>query len=751
MGALSQTTMQLNCPFGTEVGVALCLLLLLLAVVDARQVWMRCSGGARIAAMTLRCATVFLASALIMQPQWATREAEARQGAVAVVMDVSRSMALSTDGGQTRTEVAQAIAKQIGDEFPLAEGFLFGDTVRAADLDALSVDYPARDGKTQIFEAVKEVVEGAGEPLGAVVLVSDGAESGERIPVSAFRELGVRVHVVAVGARAANPDVAITSVKADAAAFLRQQAEVEVELHQSPAQGGTVPVTLRKGGELVAEVSAQLDSRGRGKVVIPFDVRDLGRAVYTVHIPVHEGDSVPENNVRSFLMNVSRERMRVLLVCGRPGWDSHFLRSFLKGRPSIDLISFFILRTANDMSMASPDELSLIPFPTDELFREHLHSFDLVVFQDFNYGPYQMARYLPRVADYVKKGGSFAMLGGELSFGPGGYANTPIAEILPVELNAVGPGVDVQSFKPMLASHTASHPLVSLVPDAQSNARLWQDLAPLAGSNVFGAPRPGSAVLLEHPTLPGAAPGGESSMPVLVIGQAGQGRTLALSVDSSYRWGFTTAGTTGDSSVYERFWDRAIRWLTHDPLLEPSRIDTDAESYAPGTTVRVEMLLRGPDYRALAEGSVRLELRSGHGRRGADLQGDVKDVQDVDLRVHAGGYTAARVEAPESPGAYQLVLLHDDRILAEQAFVVEIGGEELSHPLPDPERLAAIADATGGEFFNGEAPKAAGLERTTMSFVAGRTLMPLSFSTFFIAFAASCFAEWALRRRLGLR
>src|SRR4029079_11924871 len=110
------------------------------------------------------------------------------------------------------------------------------------------------------------------------------------------------------------------------------------------------------------------------------------------------------------------------------------------------------------------------PFPTDELFRESLHTFDLVVLQNFNYGPYQMAHYLPFIRDYVLQGGALAMLGGDLSFGVGGYAGTPIESILPVELDAdvkrTG-GVDAKAVSPRLTTVGRTHPLTALALDVE--------------------------------------------------------------------------------------------------------------------------------------------------------------------------------------------------------------------------------------------------------------------------------------------
>src|SRR5204862_997075 len=102
---------------------------------------------------------------------------------------------------------------------------------------------------------------------------------------------------------------------------------------------------------------------------------------------------------------------------------------------SVDVVAFFILRTPSDDVMASQDELALIPFPVDELFSEHLPSFDAVVLQDFNAEPYGLSKHLKSLARYVDKGGGLIMVGGPDAFGPGHYGGTKLAEVLPVEID----------------------------------------------------------------------------------------------------------------------------------------------------------------------------------------------------------------------------------------------------------------------------------------------------------------------------
>ena len=104
----------------------------------------------------------------------------------------------------------------------------------------------------------------------------------------------------------------------------------------------------------------------------------------------------------------------------------------------------------------------LIPFPTRELFEEQLGSFDLVIFQNFTYRGFNMRQYLPRIRDYVKNGGGFIMLGGDLSFANGGYSGTPIESILPVKLDAQRPNPHLGRFKPRLTSIGRFHPMTRL-------------------------------------------------------------------------------------------------------------------------------------------------------------------------------------------------------------------------------------------------------------------------------------------------
>ncbi len=357
-----------------------------------------------------------------------------------------------------------------------------------------------------------------------------------------------------------------------------------------------------------------------------------------------------------------------------------------------------------------------------------------------------MGSYLPRIRDYVLRGGSFAMVGGPLSFHSGGYAGTAIAEILPVELPPEGTPatrtVVTDRFHPRIVPGMEHHPLLELLPDPVENVEAWSRLSPLTGANVVSRVRPDANVLLDQPAH--RIESGDA-LPVLVLGTAGRGRTLALTTDTTWRWGITTGGATGDASGYERFWDRAVRWLSRDPSLEPARITTDRERYGPGARATVVGQLRDARYAPFADRAVSLRLLDAAGQeRGRS-----------DTRTDGDGELSAGLTLPDETGAYRVEARLADRTdaLAEEWLVVEAGGDELADPRSDPQLLRALATATGGDFFARpeDAPALEELDTTRTRSLGIAERAPFASLWAFLALVGLFVAEWLLRRRWGRR
>ncbi len=701
--------------------------------------------------LALRLGSAMTAWLVSVQPTWTTTHEDRREGRLAVLFDASRSGIVRTDGGARRVELARALADRWS-RAPRArepEVATFGAALRPARLADLAGMLEAREDDTRLADALEEATTPGGaretdaQEVGAVMLVSDGADLAGGA-LEAAVALGVRVHAVALGAGSALRDDAIAEVRADPVGFLRRPMQVEVTLRRLGRAAGPIPVRLMRGDETLREETALVPEDGEATVTLPLTPDRLGRAVYRLVIPGADDDAVPENDERSFLVRTVRDDLRVLLVAGQPSWDERFLRAFLTRDPSTDLISFFILRNTTDMSMAEPEELALIPFPTDELFHEHLGSFDLVIFQNFEYAPYQMASYLPRIRDYVRRGGSFAMVGGPLSFSAAGYAETPIADILPVGVLPGGTpeaaATMTERFRAVVAPGAEHHPVVALLPDLRANAEAWAALAPLEGLNLIEALRPTAQVLLQRPAVAGRA-----ALPVLVSGAAERGRVLALMTDTSWRWGITTAGQQGDASAYERFWDRAIRWLARDPSLEPARLDTDRERYGPAAPVRIEAHLADARYVPLQSRAIEFVIES---LDGAPV-GQARATTDPE------GRASITMEAARSPGGYRVRATPEGETeaLAEEVFVVEAGGVELADPRPRPDLLRALAEATSGTFTGDpdDAPALDRLDTTRVRSLGTSTARPFASALAFLALLATFGLEWILRRRWGAR
>ena len=151
----------------------------------------------------------------------------------------------------------------------------------------------------------------------------------------------------------------------------------------------------------------------RSRVTFEVTPPRVGRYVYEIAVPVAHGEAVTDEQ-HAQLRRPRHPRQdprapgRRPAVVGRP----RAARRCSKSNPNVDLISFFILRTQDDISLVPNDEMSLIPFPTRELFEQQLPSFDLIVLQNFEYLPYGIGDYLENIRSYVEGGGGLAMLGG---------------------------------------------------------------------------------------------------------------------------------------------------------------------------------------------------------------------------------------------------------------------------------------------------------------------------------------------------
>lgn len=603
---------------------------------------------------------------------------------VVVLVDRSRRLLLP-DGEMTREARARAVVAELGRVFSEARVQVMGFAESDPTPLVVSEAPPPREDDSDLARALGWLARAPGERASAVVVVSDGrvTRPGPDLNDAELRrlvaELGVPVHSVGL-VRESPPDAAVRRVFTAGSAVAHQPLSLRIDIACS---GGlkceSVPVTvreLRQNAEpaVLAEGTAKLDGKEVATLELTVTLERAGARVVEIAIAAPDGDRVADNDRRILTFNVARERVRLLHVAGRPTYDVRSLRMWLKSNESVDLVAFFILRTRTSTPMTQDDseELALIPFPVNELFTEHLPSFDAVILQDIDAVPYDLSQYLPALERYVRSGGGLIMVGGPSAFAGGGYARSPLERVLPTEVTDVQHPFDLSEFVPRYTEAGRVAPVLRSLRELVS-----EDLPKMVGSNTLGRPREGSIVLWEHATRRA----GESPMPILSLADAGDGRSIALAIDGTHQLAFSEFAERTAGRAYGALWDGLLGWLMRDPRYEAARIELVGSCIA-GETTRLR-LTRLPG----TEGDLELTVEPlGLGpSTGIVKKASVpKDgILEVEIgKLTAGGYTA-RARIGKAPAT-------------RFDFACERGGAAFADTRPDPDRLERISKASGG-------------------------------------------------------
>jgi uncharacterized membrane protein len=699
----------------------------------------------------LRLASFFLIVFILLNPALRAENYREEKPRLAILIDYSWSMNLAGDEkGTPRIQSIRDFLKRHETFFSeIEENFLvyyyvFDDAIQPASLDFININDP--NGKdTNIGKVIKELLEEKHnlDKPDSIILFSDGADRGRLLDSTdeLLKEIGVPINTVGFALNKEVPDIWIDSVKVSDVAFVRYPLGIDVAVKSIGFKPTSIPVTLKEGDRVISIEEVPIDPVSKdAKVRFTFTPKSIGRKVYTVSIPVLSGELIRENNQKSFVVDVIIDKIRVLHIAGSPSWDVRFLRKALKRNPNVDLVAFFILREASDLVFASQNELSLIPFPVDEIFGKELETFDVVIFQNFDFRPYGIYGYhLKRLRDYVAEdGGAFLMIGGDKSFGSGGYGGTPISEILPVELDYI-PTQQAFSKTELQAKLTeigARHPVMKIIPNQEENKKGWEEMPELDGLNKAEGLKPNAIPLLVTP----------EGDPILVLNQAGSGKVASFLSDSSWKWSFVRSGEGEAYPYYEKFWNRLLLWLVNDPELKDIRVKTDKASYNPGEKPKVDVWTSthensGPEIESLLTlpSSTLVELnleKTSDDRFSAEMKAEEYGVYRV--KVHLGGEDS-NVES--------------DSNRDETVFLVEPPEKELKGPTLDENLLKTIAEKTGGRFITvKDNPKELGIDFSPKRTITGYKTVQIWDNPWVLMVLLALFSsEWILRRRWGLR
>lgn len=661
-------------------------------------------------------------------------------GKTVVLVDSSASMSVESAGKSRFDRANQVVSKLQNKIDGQVDVWYFDGSLKQGQPSDTELGH-----QTDLLQGLKAIRDQyLGQELQGVILITDGIDRGVLKDVlSEVPPLPGPVSIVQMHEQTDIFDESVVSVEAGGFAFQRLTFSMKAHVRGEP--NGSVQVELRKNNSSVSQQKVSLDEKGFGEV--SFDVRPLevGRFAWDVVIPVDARDVVPSNNYFPIVIKVVRDEVRVLQVCGSPSYDQKFLRLFLKEDPSVDLISFFILRTHDDLdSNWDSNELSLIAFPYEKLFTEELKTFDLVIFQNFNYQPffgYQSEELLGNIADYVREGGSFVMVGGDRSFDMGDYGNTPIEEVLPVNLGTEE-NVSFDPFVPVLTNAGKVHPLTKLAPTVPGNDAAWNQLPEMDGVNRIASLKSSAASLLNHPTAKDDA---GKALSVLSVQEVDKGRVMALNFDSSWRWSYSEALEGEGNQAYLRFWKNALRWLIADPDDAQAVIQPSRENTLLGEEMTLSFRTRNTAYLPSSNQSLEVVV--------VKPDGEKESHSVITNENGLGQFTMT----PTQQGVYQVRAVSGDNIDVQTVFAVSSRIAELEDIQPNHslmQQLVAQYKAAGTEaVWMSEYDKIEPIvykkaERT----IVQRTITPLAFAPiWFLMLIPAVVGAVLIRRRHGGR
>ena len=616
-----------------------------------------------------------------------------------VLIDSSESMAFpasskaTQDGKPGKSRLDLVREKLLNGQEPLIQKlnrdydlrlYRFGTSVEPISPGSLS-QLKAQDEGTRLLELLPRAATDAGAQSG-ILLFTDGITNGDQKTLDGTPALSVPVFTVGVGETEGFTDVRIAEVRAPEFAFRGREFKIDLTVQAYGLKGKSVPLYFNRGKNLITSRPVAIDSDSfEQKITFSFNPKELGTHSFSLSIPAQPGEQITENNHKEFKVDVHRDKIRVLTLSGSPAWNYRFLRMAMKQDPLIELVSFVFLRTPTDTVDVPDNQLSLIPFPIDDIFLEELKNFDVVFFDDFSHRAYFNPVYLERVKDFVRDGGGLAMLGGFRSFDSGGYAESALKDVLPVELDNKGRYQTQGTVRPVLTASGKVHPITRLLPDPKANEEAWAKMPPLADLNQVRGAR-------GETLLSASGDGAATGSPLLTIGRFGKGRSLALMTDDVWRWNFIAVGNRETPQNHLKLIRQAVRWLAQEPAFEQVQIRPIPTS-RPGEKVAIKLRVLKDDFTPTAQASVQLRVFGPEGEPSL-----VSATADSEEGEYTGEYT------PTKEGSYRVEaeanLVGKTLGRDKTSFSVAFPYGESDDGRPRTDLLKQIAEASHGEFFS---------------------------------------------------
>jgi uncharacterized membrane protein len=558
---------------------------------------------------------------LLWHPAITVAELKKQQNIIAVLVDDSRSMAISDDGSTRQAQAVKALENGVLDSLNRSfQTRLYRVDNVPARIESLK-DLKPSAPSTRIGDSLKQLSDETSDlPIGAVVLLSDGDDNSGGIAADAINTLRARhipVHTVGFGRERAAHDVELDDAVVAPRALADSRLAAKITFHQRGYAGAKINLTVRDvstgPGKILASRTINLGPDGNLQTeTLMFDVGGAGARTLQIAAALIPGQAVAgeentSNNAMTRLVNVGSEPRRVLYIEGEPRWEYKFIRQAEEDDRMVQIVS--MVRTSENkvyrQGIADPKELAG-GFPS--------RAEDLFGYQGLIIGSVEAGYFNPvqqqLIHDFVdRRGGGLMLLGGQFALADGGWNASYLTDLMPTTLpiqagtfhREADPKNGTTHTTAVLAPAGVDSIITRIVDDPAANAAKWKKLPYLMDYEDPGTPKPGAAVLANMITPEGR------TLPLLITENFGHGRTAIMATGGSWRWQMSSP--LGDTA-HDLFWQQLLRWLVSDTpghvtasvpaqmLLDNGAVTLTAEvrdqQYNPASDAKVEAHILGP-------------------------------------------------------------------------------------------------------------------------------------------------------------
>lgn len=712
----------------------------------------RINSKSKFGLIALRASLLALLLILLMRPVVVVPSIIPKSTSLAILADDSRSMQLADENGRSRIDAAKEIlspgnqfARSLDEKFKVGLYGFSADAVKIKDANELKAEGAVTDIVNALREAVKDSSAAA---LSAIVLISDGGANTSRDLAAELRELrakNIPVFTVGVGNPSRFKDAEMSRVTTPRR-VLAGSAVIADALVRLSGYGNTkIALAISEDGRALKTVGFDVRGNEAQTVTIEFTPTSHGAHRYTFEVKPLDGETTIENNAQETLIEITDDHPKVLYVEGEPRWEYGFMRKALAKKEK-NLVLVSALRSADGkfyrQGVESGSELTT-GFPTTD---EELFTYQGVVIGsvEANFFSYDQLKNIEQFA--ARRGGGVMAIGGARSFDAGKFANTPVADMMPLYLNdqIEEPEMQVVSnFKASLTARGRTHAVTRLNEDRNLSAKAWEELPPITIPEILTTAKPGASVILEaHNT-------GDRNrvVPLLAEERYGRGRTLALTTNDTWRWRMEAPS---QNISHETFWRQLLRYLVSTT---PNQYEVAAERdvYTTGDVAMLRGEVNDKKFNAITDAQVVARITKPSGA-----------TAEIPLKINFGGQSNGPITdyrnefTPDEKGLYQVELTarRGDATLgaAKSSFLVTERTREFHDAAQNVELLKRVAAETGGKYF---ALNSADDLVDEISMLEGKNServskdlwdMPINF----MLLVGLASAEWFLRKRKGL-